>query len=86
MRATGCARVSIASVIALLDGEIPQSSGGGSDDASGAAESDGEDCSAGGSAGCSASSLVGEAVTVTDRKSTRLNSSHMPKSRMPSSA
>ena len=65
MRATGCARVSIASVIALLDGEIPQSSGGGSDDASGAAESDGEDCSAGGSAGCSASSLVGEAVTVT---------------------
>ena len=52
MRATGYARVSIASVIVLLDGEIPQSSGGGSGYASGAVESDGEDCSAGGLVGC----------------------------------
>ena len=28
----------------------------------------------------------GDAITFLDRKSTRLNSSHMPKSRMPSSA
>ena len=30
--------------------------------------------------------IAGDDTLVTDRKSTRLNSSHMPKSRMPSSA
>ena len=64
MRGTGGARVAIASVKALLDGEIPQSAGGGSGDASGAEESDGGDCSASGSVGCSASPLVGDAATV----------------------
>jgi len=65
VRGTGCARVASASVIALLDGEIPQSAGGGSGDASGAEESDGGDCSASGSVGCSASPLVGEVVRIT---------------------
>lgn len=62
MWALGGARLQISSVIALLDDEIPQSAGGGSGDASGAEESDGGDCSASGSVGCSASPLVGEAV------------------------
>lgn len=50
--ALGGARLSIASVKALLDDEIPQSAGGDSGDASGAAESDGKDCLAGGLVGC----------------------------------
>src|SRR5699024_7042059 len=51
--------------MALLDGEIPQSGGGGSDGTPGAEDSGAEVCAVDGSAGCSASSLVGEAVTVT---------------------
>ena len=38
------------------------------------------------SAGMDIRANLSEPITLEDRKSTRLNSSHMPKSRMPSSA